>query len=187
MLNMLHKSLSGESRVNSSDLGNEVVESSPTEQKQTKRPRSGDTSEVTGDVNRNQKRKKRLVRSNGRSDLEATDNTMEPDGDHLFLDEDNRSSTSDDELSPETKTASKLPDGTPEWGVKMLEIIQGEFRQMNKHVASTESKSNENTKNVKGMQTKLAKVESQNKILLDENTTLREQLLDLNTDNGSVT
>ena len=73
----------------------------------------------------------------------------------------------------------ELPEGTPEWGVKLLEIMQRDFRSVTQHVSRIEKTSSDNTKSIKMMEQKLAKVERHNKSLSDENVQLKERLLEL--------
>ena len=77
-----------------------------------------------------------------------------------------------------TNTAS-LPAETPEWGIKLLEIIQAQFNMMNTHVGEVEVKTNKNSEEVEKISLKLTKVEKLNKVLEEENTNLKEKLLDL--------
>ena len=76
-------------------------------------------------------------------------------------------------------SAVKLPEGTPDWGIKLLEIIQSEFRSVTQHMSTIEGQSSKNTKDVKVLEKKLATVEQQNKVLMNENISLCERLLDL--------
>ena len=77
------------------------------------------------------------------------------------------------------ETPPHLPEETPEWGHKLLEIIQGEFRLMSKQMSMTEKTSTTNTKTIKTLESKLAKIEEKNERLETENVQLKECLLDL--------
>ena len=72
-----------------------------------------------------------------------------------------------------------LPEGTPDWGVKLLEIIQAEFRNVTQHVKSVEVQNEQNAKDVKKIENKLAKVEKHNQELKEENCALRERILEI--------
>ena len=47
-----------------------------------------------------------------------------------------------------TKTAAILPLETPDWGAKLLEIIQGEFRQVNEKLSVVTSESSKATRDL---------------------------------------
>ena len=72
-----------------------------------------------------------------------------------------------------------LPEGTPDWGIKMLEILQGEFRSMSNQLSLVDSRSVSNAIEVKQMVKKLQIVEQKNMDLEEENTALKERLIDL--------
>ena len=72
-----------------------------------------------------------------------------------------------------------LPNDTPAWGVKLLEIMQKEFRQVAIHMKVVEDQSDQNEKDIHEMEQKLCKTENKNKFLQEENVTLKERLLDL--------
>ena len=73
----------------------------------------------------------------------------------------------------------KLPAETPEWGIKLLEIMQGEFRAVANAMGQVEA-DNKNTKiNVQRIEKKLTQVEKHNKNLECENAQLKGKLLDL--------
>ena len=69
----------------------------------------------------------------------------------------------------------KLPEGTPEWGSTLWEMIQGEFRKLH----GVEQNVTKNTKSIKQMERKMAKVEKRNQSLQNENELLKEKLLEL--------
>ena len=73
----------------------------------------------------------------------------------------------------------ELPPETPAWGIKLLEIMQKEFRSVSLTVTVIEESANKNTKNIKDMEKKLSQVELQNWKLVNENFQLRERLLEV--------
>ena len=71
-----------------------------------------------------------------------------------------------------------LPEDTPEWGLKLLEImqsIQKDISAVTVKVDKTETTVNTNKNNIKSVEKKLAKVEAVNKDLHKENTELKEK------------
>ena len=83
---------------------------------------------------------------------------------------------SDDDSVPgnENTPGAKLPAETPDWGIKLLEIIQGEFKSVKDQIASVDLKNNDNATDIKLMLAKLEKMEVQNHDLVTENVALRE-------------
>ena len=79
--------------------------------------------------------------------------------------------------------SSLLPEETPDWGVKLLELIQlsiqSEIRKVTSTVSSIEDKGKNNSKSIKEIETKLVKVEKRNQVLEAENSKLKEKLLDI--------
>ena len=176
MLSFLHKSLSGESDASPSTGGAEVNHADNLADlqeldKSAKRNLSGGSSDATPNIQRKRKcedRGKHNPLGRGKN-VELKDSSATSDIDN------NESTTSDD--APIKKL--DLPDGTPDWGIRMLEILQGEFRQMSRQLTNVENRSAENTDQVHTMAQKLAKVEKKNQDLVDENSQLKEKLLDL--------
>ena len=108
------------------------------EQARGKRYRSGDQSH--GDsINSNCQKKSRLKRS------EKAQLQDDSDGDSATVTEETR--TGDCE-----KKTTKLPEGTPEWGIKLLEIIQSDLRTWTDQVKSVESQTSKNTKDISSVE-----------------------------------
>ena len=123
MFSILHKSFSGESRSQE-----ELDPSDQTElSKKSKHNRSGDASASDDHKNNNHKRKrmnrKRAV--DGDEDLEQ----QSPKG--IPLNDVNARTPKTPSSVPVVPT---LPAKTPDWGIKLLEIIQGEFRKVNESI-----------------------------------------------------
>ena len=76
----------------------------------------------------------------------------------------------------ESDARSLLPPETPSWGIKLLEVMQNEFRLCTK---SMSEETQTNTKAIVEVQKKLAKVELKNESLEKENVLLREKILDI--------
>ena len=76
-------------------------------------------------------------------------------------------------------TPTKLPEGTPEWGVMLLEIMKSEFCSVSNHMKEVELDAKNNRCDVKRLEQKLQKVEKDNKLLVEENTVLKERLSDI--------
>ena len=80
------------------------------------------------------------------------------------------------------KTAS-LPSKTPDWGIKLLEIlqltIQTEVRNVSATVSPIKTKVDNNAKDIIDVKAKLQKIEKRNKALEHDNSELKEKLLDL--------
>ena len=74
---------------------------------------------------------------------------------------------------------TELPLETPEWGLKLVEIIQTEFRSVNTSIAIVEDSTKSNLTNISAMEKRLNDIEEQNKMLENENGELKERLLDL--------
>ena len=96
-----------------------------------------------------------------------------------------RISKSDDD-TPDTDTvaaeASIIPKETPEWGIKLLELLESmhdEFRSVTRKTDLVEEAADSNTKSIKSVKKKLAKVEKRNAALESENIRLKEKLLEL--------
>ena len=87
--------------------------------------------------------------------------------------------TEDDSAKPGDVAGSSLPEGTPELGVKLLEIMQSEFRSFTSHMNTVEVQVLKNKSDVSMMSKKLDKIETENRILHEENTILKECLLNL--------
>ena len=176
MFSMLRKSLSGESNENDNNKKGRGVSKeeeddvhpslcsadasdgvSPNPSKASKRNRSLEQSMTEGEIKKSQKRK-RLVKNKTPLKSDGGDSDYEPEC---------------------NKEEAKLPAETPEWGLKMLEIIQGEFRNFTAKVDGIEKTDRSTAKTVDSLERKLNKVEQKNKTLESENLQLREKLLDL--------
>ena len=156
MISLLRKSLSGE-KTEKPSTENTVVEKSKEdetaekwEQKQAKRHLSGEAS-PGHTYGANAQKRKRLARSRA---------------------------TASEGAIPESPI-TELPEGTPEWGVKLLEIMQNEFRAVSLKVDATDLTAEENKRDIETMERKLTMVEAMNKNLVKENIELKEKLLDL--------
>ena len=154
MFSIIRK-LSGESQ---EEQRSESVSSDANESKKNKHYHSGDMTYSEGSNDTSQKKSK-LSRSNAQV---SEDNNARP-------------STEETELTK----SPQLPEGTPDWGIKLVEIIQGEFRAVTNHVKSLELQSERNKNDIQGVERKLVRVEEENKMLHQENNDLKERLLDL--------
>ena len=72
-----------------------------------------------------------------------------------------------EKLSPDPP---KLPEGTPEWGKKLLEIMQSEFRSVSEHVKSVETQGDRNANDIKLVERKMDQMVRRNKLLEEENS-----------------
>ena len=72
-----------------------------------------------------------------------------------------------------------LPPETPEWGIKLLEIISKQLMSFNTSLSLADDVSKKNGEDIKVIERKLAVVEDRNKCLEYENNNLRERLLDI--------
>ena len=129
MLRLLRKLLSGEgnkSTSTDSKLDNSI-DDEPSDQKQGKRSRSGKLSTCDSSAGDYSQRTQKLPRMN------ASDEAYESD--EADSDEMGSKSVSD---PPRTNIAKELPDDTPEWAIKFLEIIQLEFRSLRQRIPDME-------------------------------------------------
>ena len=85
---------------------------------------------------------------------------------------------SDDE-NEQLVPKSLLPEGTPDWGIKLLEILRGDMKVMSKQLAAVEIQCTSNSMQMDNMAKKLVVVEEENKHLTEENHLLKEKVLDL--------
>ena len=86
---------------------------------------------------------------------------------------------SDDGVDELPEKKALLPEGTPDWGVKMLEILQGEFCSMSQQLSQVDVCSSSNTKDIVSITSKLEIIEKKNQDLTEEKNQLKEKLLDL--------
>ena len=175
MFSMLRKSLSGDSNASnasheeSAGLNSNTVDEitplatpSSSTAKKGKRHRSGDNKNVSpGSSSTNSRNKSKVSKQQC---LESTPSEFD---------------SSDSEITKESQTSSELPEETPVWGLKLLEVLQRQFMVMNKRVGVIENKEKENCKSIKKLEKKLANVESKNNVLRNENSQLKEHLLDM--------
>ena len=200
MLNLLHKSLSEESHSSQQSQqrsqDNDPDADSPypssltantntsREDKKGKRVRSGDQQSKI-------KKRKKLTKDK-RFDDSADNSAASPTREEGELTDtadesenkcqDGVKSSSSDVQSSDAKSDTEtmsLPPEMPEWGIKLLEIIQKEFRSMNVSISNVEETAGNNSRNMKRMERKLAKVEECNKSLVNENVQLKEKLLEV--------
>ena len=132
MFGILRK-LSGESQTDSTSMDVRDQATPDSESKKGKRNRSGTKSDES--VGNGSKRKK-LVRSKAnvsKEEGEIGSSDDEPDA------VDSNSSTRSDPSA--AMPGTKLPPETPEWGLKLFELIQNEFCNMTHSIAATESSS----------------------------------------------
>ena len=182
MFNILCK-LSGKSHEN-----HDVAEDSPpievnhsaalpqrsAERKKAKQHRSRASSGDGDAVPDKEQKRKKFVKQK-QADISST-NPVKEEG--KLIDSEDESTSNDCDTST-VESSVKLPPETPDWGIKLLEIIQNEFRNVSKSISAVEKDSQKNSKTIKDMEKKLAKVELRNKSLEDENVNLKEKLLDL--------
>ena len=170
MFNLLRKSLSRDKSDNQSVADMDSVEkvaddpnsTSTAEPTPTKRHRSDDLS-PDGHKTKNSKRKKRLSHEQHiEEDTELSRSTPTP--------------TSVCGIDAKIKA---LPADTPAWGIALLEIVKGELRSVNSALSEVETTSSSNTADIKVMQSELVKSNERCKVLQDENSQLKEKLLDL--------
>ena len=181
MFNILRKSFSGDSSIsrNDRDLDSEADESleNPVQQsmdtsydkKNSKRTRSGDT-EIIED-RKEKSKKKKLARGRRAS------SNPEDYSDSTVMD------TSATVKAAEKDIPLELPQGTPDWGIKLLEIMKAEFKKEFKKVTDSigdvKKENKENSVSIHKIEDKVAKIEEQNRVLTAENGILKERLLDL--------
>ena len=171
MFNLLKKSLSGEksperlhpaSSMETPDNGSVSEALKKQRRKKNKRYRSGDTSVAASMENSAQKRKK-LQRCSSVESASASSSDSEEDGD----------------LAGDLVKMKSLPAETPDWGMKLIEIMQGEFRTLSRQIKAVKKKTDDNIHDVSRMTSKLSIIEKKNQDLENENNQLRERLLDL--------
>ena len=151
---MLRKSLSGESQATTpireekdqdiddhtgGDTSMVEVDDKTARGKHSKRNRSGDQHnlDASGTVIASQNKKKKLARSKTVGHLsEGIDS------------------------SPSTNVKlTELPPETPEWGLKLLEIIQNEFRSVNTSITMVEDSTKLNSTNILAIEKQLSDIE----------------------------
>ena len=199
MWSQLKKSLSGESTESKKAMSPEK-DHPQQDLKKGKRCRSGEM----GDTNlsaTNQRHKRKKTTSKGKLTRQKELNTSEiskelEEGElsESFEEDSDGYSTTSSIINEETVqqeristfsldkspiTEISLPADTPEWGKKLFEMFQNEFRRVTTSVEHVSSIADNNASSVKDMEQKLAKVELHNRSLTTENTQLKEKLLDL--------
>ena len=180
VFNMLRKSLSGENQsqsvspsnlrpslscddpCNNSADSTETIEKRLKWGKQSKRFRSGDQQQENDGKHKKSKLSKEKVVSGscGNSDSDRSEQ----------LDTDD--STGQDE-------PLELPEGTLDWGITLLKIIQKDLSKVTKHVSTVELDAVKTKTDVKNLEQKIQKMEIVNQELKEENVMLKERLLDL--------
>ena len=79
--------------------------------------------------------------------------------------------------------ASLLPDETPDWGIKLLEVLQltikTEISNVNISITSVKTAGEQNSTDIKRVEAKLQQMQDRNKILETENIELKEKLLNM--------
>ena len=119
----------------------------------------------------NEKKKKKLSREKNVVSEEASDGLSSEDP----SDVDTKNTT-----NPKMTGSSKLlPEETPGWGIKLLEIIQGEFRSILDQMKSVQQTNQSHTESIATLETKVKRIEKRNEELVAENCALKERLLDV--------
>ena len=151
------------------------------ELKKGKRARSGDTSPSI--LSTGAHKKKKLVKSKSHvmssSNLSDTEDEEE-DLENTELDSEIIQHDGDGEIDTKSNSARpSLPAETPDWRIKLLEIMQLEFKNVTESIKTVDSGRLHNTWSIKKVEKRLAKVELKNKTLESENIQLKEKLLDI--------
>ena len=84
-----------------------------------------------------------------------------------------------EELTKKEGIKMDLPPEMPEWGLKLLEIIQSKFRHVNTSLSMVESDGKKNSKSVGKLEKQLVNLEEHTRVLKAENTQLKEHVIDL--------
>ena len=202
MFSYIKKSLSGESWKSGSDeISGEdnELESRPTtecpqdsegdaelanDSKSYKRNRSRSGEDNVQDLSgsKSQKRKK-LTRSRKLKNSASVSpiildqkHESNPESDHDDV-------NGDTENEPTTPPLVALPENTPDWGIKLLEILQGtikaEVRKVSATVSVVDEKTVKNVKDIKSVEKRCSQLERKNKALESKNVLLKEKLLDM--------
>ena len=154
-------------------LSNESKSSETTPQKKNKLEKQKAVSTEVGDIEDRKLKRKSNSKTKDSKDENPTDSSTTDSSSES--DTGSSSEYSDSEDDESTPALPKLPDNTPEWGKALLEIMNSNFRKL-------DQKSNKIGKKCKAIKTisdKCAQLELKNTQLLDENTELREKMLDL--------
>ena len=72
-----------------------------------------------------------------------------------------------------------LPPETPQWGMRLLEIIPTEFSSVNTSISMVEEENKGHSTQIAAIETRLNAVKECNKVLENENNELKEKLLEL--------
>ena len=128
------------------------------------------------EVNYNDQKKSRLVKSGHVASLSVEKDSE--DEDDNFEDGNGLIGVNDGQGNRMGKVIS-LPEETPEWGSKLLAIIQGEFKSISLQMSRVERAGESNSATINSMSKRLDLVEKRNKLLLEENSVLKEKLLDM--------
>ena len=152
MFNILRCSLSGEKQDSSTEVCQSDSDTKNGKRNQSCEHNAGDTVVMS-----NQHKKSRLAKS------ENVEDQAQHGSDSMEINQTQNS----EKLSPDPP---KLPEGTPEWGKKLLEIMQSEFRSVSEHVKSVETQGDRNANDIKLVERKMDQMVRRNKLLEEENS-----------------
>ena len=151
---MLRKSISGDSHTDAGSI--EQVENGPSpveaEHKKGKTYRSGESAVTVESATKWKSKKKKLSHSPN-----VTEVTDDSDTETSISGEGNQTKAYQMEQS--------LPSGTPEWGIRLLEIMQHEIRSVNTTIGAVKSSNKVSSKTLKIMEKHLATIEDKNRCL----------------------
>ena len=167
MFGMLRK-LSGEK-------SEEVVADEPAADKK-KRNRSGS---MINDMSVSKEQKRKWMSKSRWVKSSIEEGEIDEYSDDDVRDEDSRPMVSKTATAKEGLLPDELPSETPDWGVKLFDLIQREFSKIANSVAEVEKTATENAQSIKKIDYKLAKAEEHNRHLQLENSDLKEKLLDV--------
>ena len=85
----------------------------------------------------------------------------------------------DTEEAENRKSINELPAATPDWGIKLLEIMQREMHSVALSVGKMETAGRKTNKAMNKIEDTMIKIEECNRVLEDENIQLKEKLLNL--------
>ena len=155
--------------------------------KKSKRHRSGGVS--SENIPRKERKRSRLNKSDptGSANTSAVDASLLEDGElsdlsgdeYLRSDDESPAESTPILVPPPTSESITIPAKTPEWGIKLFQYIQLEFKNVNKSISLIEQTATSNSEAVKSLENKLTKMELWNSVLQHENSDLREKMLEL--------
>ena len=167
-------------KLSSDNQSDGLASSADVDVKSTKRHRSGAT---INDASSSKQKQKRFSKSSDNANTgvnladkedgefdfsgneDSADCAVEPNPDNKDIQEDN--------------STDRLPTEMLEWGIKLFELIQKEFKSVANSVGTVERSVKKNSKSIDKIEKKLAGVELWNKELETENINLKERLLDI--------